>query len=461
MNPKHLMILCFLFAAPLAAQTWEISGYIRSSGGEAVEGASVYVDDTTGVISNGDGFYRIVTPQGPKELIVQHLSHFSRRIILKEEQFTGRRLHLDVELTPQFMALPPVDIVSPKVQVLVEEDFSRDILDYEFAGPYLLLLIRERRQHVLRLTDESGTVLTELILAGTPRQLHRSCTGGLHAVGPDFTQELIVHALQLDTFPRYDTRKFRSIIEPCVLKNDRYYVFKKAELLNQAVRYWYFDHRGGRHPLTNVVNMGAVREAYSAYRSFMYNDPFVVRPEKTPQSDPMDKGFQLDAFADEYNMVLDVEALAPLAMSPSQNDWLGAMKTIEADFNYAPLFKIGDKILVFDHVDGEIRQFDDLFRPEKNIPIRYQRQKGWKKELLKDDVTQVLYAHFAPDGLHRLEKINATDGRMDQTYPLGEVEYLSHHFRIRDGYLYYLGQEDVNIPNCKLYKVHIAQQGKP
>ena len=439
-----------------------MSGFIRNNSGEAVEGASVYVDDTSGVVSNYNGFYRITTPYRPKELIVQHLSHFSRRIILKEEDFSEYRQALDIELTPQFMALPPVDIVALKVQVLIEEDFSRDILDYEFAGQRLLLLVRERQQYLLRLTDESGEVIAEISLPGKSSRLHRSCMGGLHAVGPDFTQELIVYNEGLDTFPRYDSRKFHSIIEPCVLKNDRYYIFRRAEMLNQLVRYFYFDNYGGRHPFTEIENGAAIREAYNAYSNFIHDTPFVMRAGSTPPPEPVDKGFQLDDFEKQHESTFDIQALLSMAGSASQIAWLGAMKTIEQDSNYAPLFKIGEKILVFDHINGGIRQFDDLFRPEQIVPISYQTQRGWRKELLKDDVTQALYAHFAPDGFHRLEKINTGDGAIERSYLLPEILYLSHHFRIRDGYLYYLGQEDVNIPNCKLYKVNIAQKsGKP
>ncbi len=461
MNPKHLILLCFLYAAPLAAQTWEIFGSVRNAGGEALEGASVYADDTTGVVTNADGLYRIVTAGRPKELILQHLGHFSRRIVLKETDFSDRRLQMDVELMPQFLSLPPVDIVSQKVRVLIEEDFTSDLFDYEFAGQNLLLLLRDKKRYLLRLMDESGEVLSELPLAGEPRQLHRSCTGGLHIVGPYFTQELILNGQQLDTFPRYDTRKFRVVIEPCVLKNDRYYIYRKSKLLNQAVHYTYFDPYGGLHPFTEVRNNAAIREAYYDYRNFFENAPFVMRPGKTPDSRHADYDLAAVEYGGGFDVPLEIGALLPYAASADQAAWLGALKTIEADSTYAPLFKIGEKIFVFDHVNGSIRQFDDLFRPEADIPISYQKEKGWQKQLLKDDVTQDLYAHFAPFGLHRLEKIGISDGSMTHSYPLEEVRYLSWNFKVRDGYLYYIGQDDVNIPNRKLYKVNIVQRGKP
>jgi len=460
MRYQYLLFLCFCWVSPLAAQRWEVYGSIRSNTGEAVQGASVYINDTVGVVSNESGLYKIVSDTRPAELTVQHLSHFSRRVPLLADAFTDQRLQMDVLLTAQFVALPPVDIVSPKVQTLITEDFSVEIYDYEFAGENLLLLLRQRKQHLLRLVGESGELLSELPLAGNPRRLHRSCTGGLHAVGSHFAQELIVNVLELDTFPRYDVRQFRSVIEPCVLKHDRYYIYRKATLFNQAIHYWFFDAYGGRHHLTEILNRAAIREAYRVYRNFLQNLPFTVRPEKTPYSESIDKHFNLDELPNEHEAPLDIKMLLPLTVSANQTAWLGALQTIEADSNYAPLFKIGDKILVFDHVNEEIQQFDDAFRRESSIPIDYQKGKGWRKELLKDDVTQALYAHFAPDGRHALQKIDVGNGAVIKSYPMDEVLYLSHHFKIRNGYLYYLGQEHVNIPNCKLFKVNIAQQNK-
>ncbi len=460
MRYKYLLLLCMLYVSPLTAQRWEIYGVIRSNTGEAVQGASVYINDTSGVVSNENGQYKIVSGAVPTELIVQHLSHFSRRVVLQAETFENQRLQMDVVLTTQFVALPPVDIVSPKVQVLLEEDFSSDIFDFEFAGENLLLLLRQNRQHMLRLVGESGEVLNELPLAGDPHRLHRSCTGGLHAVGSYFAQELIVNILELDTFPRYSAQKFLDIIEPCVLKNDRYYIYRKTTMLQQAVRFWYFDAYGGQHYLTDIWNKAAVAEIYHAYESFTSKKPFVKRPDQTPYPQPINQDFASDELPAAYDVPLDVAQLIPYAESSDQLAWLGALKTIENDAAYAPLFKMGEKIYVFDHVNGEIRQFDDLFRIEAAIPIRYQLEKGWRKELLKDDVTDVVYAHFAPNGRHEMQKLDINSGTIVKSYPLEEVLYLSHHFKIRDGYLYYLGQEDVNIPNYKLFKVNIAQQGK-
>lgn len=459
---RTLLLLLGIFqSAALFAQNWQVYGAIRTEEGEPLEGASVYIDDFTGVITGADGLYRIAVPERPVQLIVQRLGYFSRRIVLDENDFVSGKRLLDVTMTSQFLSLPVVDVVAPKVQVLVEEDYSLDLYDYEFAGKNLLLLLRDKKRHLLRLTDESGQVISELPLAGSPRQLHRSCTGGLHIIGPDFSQELIVNGTELDTFPRYDTRKFRVFIEPCVLKNDRYYIYRETSLLNQTVTYTYYDNYGGRHPLANVRNRPATREAFRAYRQFLNNAPFAVRAGGTPASDPINKDFAIDEFPDEEHPPLEISQLIPLAQSADQVAWLGALKTIEQDSAYAPLFKINNRLLLFDHINGELLQFDDLFRPENRSTISYQTARGWRKELLKDDVTQELYAHFAPDGLHRLEKIDPDNGHIVRTCPLGEVRYLSANFKIRDGHLYYIGQDDVNIPNHKLYKVDITQRNKP
>jgi hypothetical protein len=141
--------------------------------------------------------------------------------------------------------------------------------------------------------------------------------------------------------------------------------------------------------------------------------------------------------------------------------WISLLQRIENDSVYAPLFKIGQTLVLFDHLNGRLWQFDPTFQVNTTRPISYHRAKGWLKELLQDhDARQVIYAHFAPSGRHDLRKINLRDGSVEREYPLAEVDHLSQNFKVRGGQLYYLGQPDVNTPNHKLYKVNIAQKSK-
>lgn len=456
-----LVLALLACCAPLAAQSWQVFGIVQNTEGEALPGASVYLNDSTGVVSDDNGYYKLTAPQRPTQLIVQHLGHFSRRIPLGPELFEANSARLDLALTPQATALPTLDIVAAKVQELVQEDWASSIYDYEFAGKNLLLLLREQKRYYLRLMDERGGLLAQVELPEQPIRLHQSCTGGIHVVAGTFAQEISLDGSALDTFPRYGVRHFLKTVEPCVLKNDRYYVYRASGSMNQVLHYWYYDAYGGRHKWLDVVDSAGVQEAKHAYGAFRRNEPFTQRGAPAPTPAPTLADELEASVADDFGIPLDIRHLLHFAETGAQMAWLGSLEALRNDSAYAPLFRMGRELLIFDHVNGTLRRFDDLFRLMQELPIRYHTERGWRKELLRDAANSALYAHFDPDGAHALQKIDPATGLATQTYPLPEVLYISRKFKVRDGYLYYLGQPNPNVPNSKLYKVNIAQRNKP
>jgi len=450
--------LFFFFAGQVFSQNaWQISGHVRNETGEALPGSLVQINDSIGVVANAEGYFEIQSPQRPAEVTVRSLGYFSRRILLQNADFQNRKAVLEITLTSQATELKEVSISAKKVEVLAEENFSTDIYDYEFAGENLLLLVRERKRFYARLTNESGEKLDEIQLAGQPTVLHRSCTGSLHLVGSEFAQELTINTLRLDTFSRYPLQKFRQFVEPCVEQSRGHYFFRTIGLFNKSVTYVYFDPSGRRHFLAEIKDAAGEAEAMDAYGAFRSNKPmFVERPGLPP----------LIGITHKFNLLNNTEPAnifsdAALQHHANTNDqlahwsWLQALKM---DSVYAPLLKIGDTLLLFDHVRGEIWSFSVRFSDEKTIPIRYHKEVGWKKELLKDEATQAVYAHFAPNDRHVLRKIDLADGKITAEYPLNEVPHISQNFKVKNGFLYFLGRADANVPNASLYKVHIFQK---
>lgn len=451
----------------LAAQgtAWQISGYVRSQTGEALPGALVQTDDSTGVATNEEGFFSLRQPQRPTELAVRRLGYFSRRVLMPAADFQQRKLRLDVVLTAQAAALPEVDIIARKLTILAEEEHLSHIYDYTFAGENLLLLLRDRKQHLIRLVTESGKVLSQMNLPERFMQLHQSCTGGVHLVSEDAAQELIVSDLRLDTFPQYAIQKFKQFIQPCVLEHRGHYFYSQAEQMNQAVRYWYYDPQGQYRSFANICSAAGLREAWKAYTAFLYGKSFVPRPNQVdvPEPPAIDEGFDLTG-PDRPNpgpqLPYRAESLVRMAQTDSQIAWLGSLLRRQLDSVYAPLLLVNDTLFLFDHPHGVLRQFGPSFKQAATCQINYADQKGWQKELLKDEATQTVYAHFAPKGRHHLSVINVRTGRAVSDWVLEEVPYISHTFRVRNGFLYYLGRPKADVPSQSLYKLNIRQKSE-
>lgn len=451
------VLLLFLSGQVFSQNFWQISGHVRSETGEALPGSLVQISDTIGVVADAEGHFEIQSPQRPAEVTVRSLGYFPRRVLLQNADFQNKKAKLEIALTSQATELKEVSISAKKVEVLAEENFSTDIHDYEFAGENLLLLVRERKRYYARLTNEDGKKLDEIQLAGQPTILHRSCTGSLHLVGSEFAQELTINGLYLDTFPRYPLQKFRQFVEPCVEQSRGYYFFRIVGLFNKSITYVYFDPGGRRHLLAQIKDAAGEAEAMDAYGAFRNGEPLFLGRASGPG---IADGFGVSNATEPANIFNDA-ALQHYANSNEQLAHWSWLQVLKMDSVYAPLLKIGDTLLLFDHVRGEIYRFDVRFSDEQQIPIRYQQDEGWKKELLKDEATQTVYAHFAPKNRHNLKKINLADGKVVAEYPMDEVPHISQNFKVKNGFLYFLGRADANVPNASLYKVHIFQKNPP
>lgn len=466
---KNLLLFAVvsLTGIQLAAQNriWQISGRIHNDAGEPLPGAVVQTNDSTGVFTDEKGYYILRQVHQPSELAVRRLGYFSRREVLRADNFQQGQLRLDIVLTAQDASLPEVDIVAQKLSIIAEEEGASYIYDYEFAGENLLLLLRDRKQHLLRLVTESGRILTQMQLPKRFVRLHRSCTGGVHLVGEYVAQELIISGLNLDTFPAYAIEKFQQIIEPCALQYHGHYFYRRAEQMNQVLRYWCYDTQGHYRPFAYTCSETGLREAWSAYMAFFWGKPMVPRPNQkdVPLPPPVDEGFDLmgpDRPVVDPQLPVRAESLIRLAVSDSQVAWLGSLKRIQLDSVYAPLMVVNDTLFLFDHPRAALRRFGPNLKQVDELPISYADAEGWKKELMKDEFTQTVYAHFAPKGRHSLSVVDVRTGQVTSQWPLSEVPYISHTFRVRNGFLYYLGRPKGDEPTQVLYKLNIRQKAK-
>lgn len=448
-----LSVLILGFTGRLAAQSdWQTAGYVRSESGEAIPGALAQIDDSTGAVTNAEGRFVVRSTQRPTELTVRCLGYFPRRFVLRNDDFNGNRALLQVVLTDQETALKEVSITAKRVETLAEENFSTDIYDYAFAGDHLLLLMRERKRYYARLVSESGEKLDEIQLAGQPTMLHRSCTGSLHLAGDFFAQELTLNGQRIDTFPRYSLQKFRQFVLPCVMQHKGHYYFRVRGLFNKSVTYLYFDPERRRHLLAVIEDAAGKQEAMDAYGDFRSGAPLFVGRAASPG---IGDGFGLPDPGDPANIFSDA-ALQHYAGSNEQLAHWSWLQVIKSDSVYAPLIKVGDTLLLFDHVNGDLYRFATPPLPDKMTgTLAYRDAAGWQREILKDEATQTLYAHFAPNNGHLLRRIDARSGHTTADFSLSDVPLLSRNFKVRNGFLYFLGQADANVPNASLYKVNI------
>ena len=455
---------CYLFSFAVSAQdpsVWGITGFIKDQTGEPLPGARISTGDSTAAtIADETGFYQLRL-SGPYAVIdVQRLGYAPRSVALQPTDFSEKKLHLDIVLTQQNTVLQEVDIAVRKMEVLIKEDYQTHIFDYDLFGDNMLLLLRVRKKHFIRLVSATNRLLDELELAGHPTVLHRSCTGVFHLVGEDFAQEVaVLQENRLDTLPRYDPVVFHTQVEPCVLENKGYYFFRQTGSLNQSIRYWYYEPSGTMRPFVQIVREAGLKEMHYALDYLLTGAPLVQEPNLPPnwRGQPYDMGF--DPLRPSYTGDFGTEHLLTMAYTNHQINHLGWLESLRLDSLYAPLINMGDTLLLFDTEHGEVRRFDALLTKTEILSVDFHRAAGWQKRTFKDAAGHKVYAHFKDKGTHLLKQLHRCTFEPQMTYRLPGPAYLTHHHRVHNGFFYFLGRENPNVPNNSLYKISLARPG--
>lgn len=465
MKTIRLWAGALLLAVHAAAQTpsWRAEGFVKNETGEHLPGARIQVADTLAAITDALGFYRVECSAKPAALTAVYLGYYSESVPVGMEAVNGQPFRIDFVLTQQVTALPEVRIGAKRAEIFVAEDYQTDILDFDLIGEKVLVLVRSRKKYLVRLLDPGRRPLAEVELAGPATVLHRSCTGVFHVAGVDFAQELVImRDDRLDTFPRYAPSDFRRLVEPCVLEQAGYYFFRKRGAFNQSVNYWYTDPAKHRHPLIEIHSESGRQEAGAAYGAMLGGAPVVVEPNLPPnwRGQLYDKDF--DNERDFYRGDFSPGHLMMMAHSNAQLAHLGWIESLRLDSIYAPLLRLGDSLVLFDHENNVALRFRaDSARRFRQQQFRYHRAPGWQKQLLYDVRRGDLYAHFAPGGRHLLRQLDPHSFEPVADYMLPETGFFPQGLKVHDGFAWFLARPDPNDVNARLCKVNIRQSKTP
>ncbi len=104
--------------------------------------------------------------------------------------------------------------------------------------------------------------------------------------------------------------------------------------------------------------------------------------------------------------------------------WVGANYFTQSIYYkelYAPLFERNDSIFVFDHYKNLLFSFDQEGNKRDSIPIFYhlqEKQTGWQKLLIQDQLTGQIYSVYEKNGQVTLRRIDLATGELKESIPL-------------------------------------------
>lgn len=171
--------------------------------------------------------------------------------------------------------------------------------------------------------------------------------------------------------------------------------------------------------------------------------------------------FMLSLFRSEYKYLKGPEKVVAMNLASE----LGVDKEVVAGYMsgfqhnvwfkpvYAPLFVVGDTMLVFDHASAQLRKFNRELKEIGRVPLPYLSKvegRDWSGRVMQDRARGALFAVFERNGYQWLRTIDPATGK------LGERTRLSYRYpertQVFDGHVYYVYRPFESLQKRSIYR---------
>jgi len=442
------------YSGVLQSQTnsFEIKGSITDqTTGEPIENVNIQLDDgKKGTTSNGLGEFQIRMNQLPFTIKISHINYKNTWITY---EFIPMQ-DLNITLSPKTEQLPEITIQSDKINI-VYKDEEYSVLDYELAEQGILLLIFENRisRSELLFIDFDGKTLSNLkVLPMKPLMLYNDCLDNVNIISKDYVRQIHFDSTKIKLYKPVKLSHYKSIMGNCrFLVRDKLY-FEENSYYDLISTYFYVDTLDKtRHLLSTTGD--------DSKMDFLKNNP-----ENLGYINVADLNGDMEGLR---GLPSDFEKLETARNNSVQ---LRFNKMAYYDAIYAPLFQMGDSILIFNHPKDRIEIFstnDSLisFTPvnyhkkEKKTELgtfmyAFAKRKKWLKKVYIDEEQQTAYTMFQNiSGTYDLKEINLKTGQLIHklTIPFPYVQKL----KVNDGNLYFVYKGWGSNQQKKLYRQKI------
>ncbi len=409
-----VILLTVVVPVVLSGQSSTLKGRVLDAAtGKAVIGANVFDPiRQTGTSADQNGVFSLAITQWPVRLEVSSIGYEKLSLdILKREE-----ADISIFLSPITTELPEVNVSAAKVATEVYPT-NEEVLDFLFYGENIITLIRNRDsgREVVEWRSPWGNLIDSLPLAlkgKGEKSLHRSCLGPVSVIASGEVHQLVMEEdILLGHMPAGDYHTYFWEVEKCRLAYPERVCYQLHSYLGQQVDYRMFIRgRDSSYVFYSIANEQRIRQLFD---------------DMAPK------------------MMLDRSAAAMTADHPSD---LSAIRNAQEDLDgwkhlfyqplYCPVFGVEDKIVVFDHVYGELRFFTASGQALSSVPISYHLQKNWGREILPDEITGKFYAVFDTQRGKQLNEINLNDGSLGEPVLLNSPGI--RHMGVLNGMLFFL-----------------------
>lgn len=373
--------------------------------GEPISGVSLMIKETTiGTATGFDGSFKIPLSVVPAVLVVSHLSYQNLEISFASYP-AGK---IDISLEPGIHSLSQVDVDANKI-VEIMKGKSYEILDYDFLDNNILLLANRNGsmfRPCLLLVNLYGDTISSIDVI-KPMELYSDFEGSVFFLSKQSAWLVTFDGQDLELDYTMTISDFLKYYPPVVDLRKPVWLLKQYGILDQKLDYYRFTETDS---------------SYSIFRSVV-NEPAIDRASWGAYFD----GTEADA---HFARVIINRPV------------------------FAPLFRSGDSIIIFNYFDKQIEFYDNDGNNKGLVKASYMSRKSCEEQVFKDKVTGRYYVLFRKNGLSSLHEINITTG---ESYFITEIPdfVFVENIIIRNSEVFFLYKEKVGAEQKKIYRMKL------
>ncbi|MEZ5083556.1 MAG: carboxypeptidase-like regulatory domain-containing protein [Bacteroidales bacterium] len=427
------LLFCVTQSAPAQNNQFEVTGRVVDEiTGEPIENANVFIKNTSnGTTTNELGEFTISYNSLPLILEFSHISFKTKLISIKFHPIRD----LQITLEQAVRELSQVTILSQRIDTLYANEYY-SVLDYELVEEGILVLIFKTRlshSELILLNNQNQITQDLKVLPGKPLALIRDCLAEIQLIFNDKISQVRITEDKLFLLRPYAHEEYKRVMDGCLFLAGKNLFFEEFSPDFLAKRFFYIDTLdGSEHLLKEITDLKKIE--------FLKDNPENNGLFFSSRGDIENlKGLPGDAGALEIMRNLDVT---------TRFNKMAYLSDI-----YAPIFKLGDSICVFNHPDGCIEIYnmpDSLLQKtpinyhiaEKKNPLStlshaFVKPTKWEEQVIADETKRKVYAVFKNiNGTRDIKEVDLFSGsvRFITTIPYPYVDKI----KINNGNLYYV-----------------------
>lgn len=382
-----------------------ICGKVINQKGEALYPANIkLMNSKSGAITNNEGSF-CLNSSLKAELIVSFMGYetVSKKIIFLPQQKDTLIL---IVLNERKIDLKEVEILASNIELITKEKRIW-ISDYEFWNDNIITLNLDENNRKLSLINHNDSLIWETELNGNiarSKRMYKDFMSNIYLLSDDSAFQVTNKDENIYFFPGVALADFNKLILPSMGKCGDEIIYRVYGPHNKSV-YYYLINKDKKELLysqrdaesevfcQDVLKDVRERPNSAKYAGEIYNYPVLL--SKEPSND-------------------------------NRNDWKLNIHTKTLDF-YLPdfyhkimalplethLFKIDDRIYIFDHFASKILVYDCDGKLLHDINTFYpKRQDIVSKQLILAENKKDVYALFLNDGLYSIQQIDLISGKL-------------------------------------------------